>query len=128
MTDYYSKAKCGVDTAKFYRNFGITMQDISNETGCSRQALSGFVIGKSRRSLQVYILEYLSERTRKDYEDTVKNCRRELKEIRSREKKLWQEYFKREKMLCVLRRRYGMRRGHRLTRHISAKEIFMEGY
>lgn len=37
---YYSKKKCGVDTADFYHQFGMSVRTVAEETGISRQGES----------------------------------------------------------------------------------------
>ena len=53
---YYSKKKCGVDTAEFYHQFGMSVRTVSEQTGISRQVLTGFLI----RSLCLWYFGYLN--------------------------------------------------------------------
>ena len=64
---YYSKKKCGVDTADFYHQFGMSVRTVAEETGISRQVLTGFLINQITMPMVCRILEYLEDKTVEDY-------------------------------------------------------------
>ena len=81
---YYSKKKCGVDTADFYHQFGMSVRTVAEETGISRQVLTGFLINQITMPMVCRILEYLEDKTVEDRSEE----RRVGKECRSR----WSPY------------------------------------
>ncbi len=85
---YYSKKKCGVDTADFYHQFGMSVRTVAEETGISRQVLTGFLINQITMPMVCRILEYLEDKTVEDYERTVERCSCRMKDVEEAQQKI----------------------------------------
>ena len=120
---YYSKKKCGVDTADFYHQFGMSVRTVAEETGISRQVLTGFLINQITMPMVCRILEYLEDKTVEDYERTVERCSCRMKDVEEKRKTAWGDYLFREKNIAGLRKMYLLKRSQPLVPQKSGKEI-----
>lgn len=120
---YYSKKKCGVDTAEFYHQFGMSVRTVSEQTGISRQVLTGFLINQITMPMVLRILEYLENKTAADYERTVEECSCRMKDVEEKRKTAWGDYLFREKNIAGLRKMYLLKRSQPLVLQRSGKEI-----
>ena len=120
---YYSKKKCGVDTADFYHQFGMSVRTVAEETGISRQVLTGFLINQITMPMVCRILEYLEDKTVEDYERTVERCNCRMKDVEEKRKTAWGDYLFREKNIAGLRKMYLLKRSQPLVPQKSGKEI-----
>ena len=120
---YYSKKKCGVDTAEFYHQFGMSVRTVSEQTGISRQVLTGFLINQITMPMVLRILEYLENKTAADYERTVEECSCRMMDLETKRKTAWGDYLFREKNIAGLRKMYLLKRSQPLVLQRSGKEI-----
>ena len=120
---YYSKKKCGVDTGEFYHQFGMSVRTVSEQTGISRQVLTGFLINQITMPMVLRILEYLENKTAADYERTVEECSCRMMDLETKRKTAWGDYLFREKNIAGLRKMYLLKRSQPLVLQRSGKEI-----
>ena len=101
----------------------VRSETVAEETGISRQVLTGFLINQITMPMVCRILEYLEDKTVEDYERTVERCSCRMKDVEEKRKTAWGDYLFREKNIAGLRKMYLLKRSQPLVPQKSGKEI-----
>lgn len=96
---YVSYSNSGVDATDFYKDFVTNISKVSREVGITRQSASRFVINAASSENTEKIVLYLEKETSKQYEEAVKNCKKEIIDSINRLESEWKNYQKKEAIL-----------------------------
>lgn len=120
MEGYVSFAAYGIDAKKFYDEFEVSIQGTSRATGISRASVTRMVAEHASPQNTQKIIWYLEEVSIEDYNRSIEQCRKELKDILMKANAAWQAYQKKEAILNKYRVKYKIARKMEMASQVTA--------
>lgn len=119
MEGYISYASHGINAKEFYNDFEVSIAGISRATNISRASATRMVAKHASRKNTQKIVLYLEEISIEDYNYTLQQCKKDLKNILIRVKDAWIAYEKKEAILNEYRNEYGIVRKKEMVERVT---------